>query len=82
MPVQPVDATPYNQLIREYFPSRINLYASTPLEPKQGFVLFEFEARERNHPHRLVEEAFQQVLHRPVEPGPFFRHWRGALETE
>ena len=41
MPAQPVDATPSNRLIRQYFPSRIDLYGSTQSEPKQGSVLFE-----------------------------------------
>jgi hypothetical protein len=37
VPAQPVDATPYNQLISQYVPSRINPYGSTQSEPKQGF---------------------------------------------
>src|SRR5579864_9365346 len=41
VPAQPVDATPSNRLIRQYFPSRIDLYGSTQSEPKQGSVLFE-----------------------------------------
>jgi hypothetical protein len=39
-PAQPVDATPYNQLIWQYFSSGINLYGRTQSEAKQGFVLF------------------------------------------
>src|SRR6202521_518632 len=41
MPAQPVDATPSNRLIGQYFPSRIDLYGSIQLKPKQGSVLFE-----------------------------------------
>jgi hypothetical protein len=41
VPVQPVDATPSDRLIWQYFPSRIDLYGSRELEPKQGSVLFE-----------------------------------------
>ena len=41
LPVQTVDATPSNQLIRQYFPKRIVLYGKTQSEPKQGSVLFE-----------------------------------------
>jgi hypothetical protein len=39
--VQPVDATPSNQLIRQYFPKRIVLCGKTQSEPKQGSVLLE-----------------------------------------
>jgi hypothetical protein len=41
LPVQTVDATPSNQLIRQYFPKRIILCGKTQSEPKQGSVLFE-----------------------------------------
>jgi hypothetical protein len=41
LPVQTVDATPSNQLIRQYFPKRIVLCGKTQSEPKQGSVLFE-----------------------------------------
>jgi hypothetical protein len=41
VPVQTVDATPSNQLIRQYFPRRIVLCGKTQSEPKQGSVLFE-----------------------------------------
>jgi hypothetical protein len=37
VPVQSVDATPYNQLICQCFSSRINQYGSIQSEPKQGF---------------------------------------------
>jgi hypothetical protein len=67
VPAQPVDATPYNRLIWQYFPSRIDLYGSTQSEPKQGFVLFDIDARERNQPRSLLEEDFEQVLQRPIE---------------
>jgi len=38
---QPVDATPFNRLIQQYFPQKTNLYGSTQSEPKQGSVSFE-----------------------------------------
>ena len=38
---QPVDATPYNQLLRQYFQSRIDLYGGTQSESKRGFILIE-----------------------------------------
>ena len=41
LPVQTVDATPSNQLIRQYFPKRIVLYGKTQSEPKQGSALLE-----------------------------------------
>jgi hypothetical protein len=41
LPAQPVDATPYDQLPWQYFPSKIDLYGSPQSEPKQGFALFE-----------------------------------------
>jgi hypothetical protein len=41
LPVQTVDATPSNQLIRQYFPKIIVLCGKTQSEPKQGSVLFE-----------------------------------------
>jgi hypothetical protein len=41
VPVQTVDATPSNQLIRQYFPRTIVLCGKTQSEPKQGSVLFE-----------------------------------------
>ena len=34
---QPVDAIPFNRLIRQYFPKRTDLYDRTQSEPKQGF---------------------------------------------
>jgi hypothetical protein len=37
---QPVDATPHNQLIRQYFPSRIVRFGRAQSEPKQGFCFW------------------------------------------
>jgi len=37
VPARPVDATPYNQMLLQYFPSRINLYGDTQSEPNQGY---------------------------------------------
>jgi len=37
VPAQPVNATPYNQLPLQYFPSRINLYGGPQSKPNQGF---------------------------------------------
>jgi len=37
VPVQPVDATPSNQLPPQYFPWRINLRGGPQSEPNQGF---------------------------------------------
>jgi hypothetical protein len=41
VPAQLVDATPSNRLIGQYFSSRIDLYGSIQLKPKQRNVLFE-----------------------------------------
>ena len=38
MPAQPVDATPSSQLIRHYFPCRIDLFGCTRSKPSQGSV--------------------------------------------
>ena len=35
---QPVDATPSNQLIRQYFPWRTDLFGCTRSKPSQGSV--------------------------------------------
>src|SRR5580704_7547972 len=75
MPVQPVHATPYNLLILQYCPSRINQYGSTQSEPKQGFCFVWVDARERNQLPRLLQEDFEQVLQRPIETTPFLRTW-------
>src|SRR6516165_4988570 len=39
LPVQPVDATPSNALIREWFPDRTHLSGRTRSKPGQGSVL-------------------------------------------
>src|SRR5713226_1775465 len=38
LPAQPVDATPSNQLIRQYFPWRTDLFGCTRSKPSQGSV--------------------------------------------
>jgi hypothetical protein len=38
VPVQTVDATPSNQLIRQYFPRRTDLFGCTRSKPSQGSV--------------------------------------------
>jgi len=38
MPAQPVDATPSNQLIRQYFPWRTDLFGCARSKPGQGSV--------------------------------------------
>ena len=38
LPAQPVDATPSNQLIRQYFPWRTDLFGCTRSKPRQGSV--------------------------------------------
>src|SRR6266481_3739649 len=38
VPAQPVDATPSNQLIRQYFPWRTDLFGCTRSKPSQGSV--------------------------------------------
>jgi len=75
LPAHPVDATPYNQLIWQYFQSRINLCERTPSEPKQGFCFVWADAREQNQPPRPLREDFEQVLQRPIETTPFMRTW-------
>ena len=50
-----------------------DLYGRTQSEPKQGFCFDCIDARERNQPRRLLQEGFEQVLHRPIETAPFIR---------
>ena len=38
LPAQPVDATPSNQLIRQYFPWRTDLFGCNRSKPSQGSV--------------------------------------------
>jgi hypothetical protein len=38
MPAQPVDATPSNRLIRQYFPWKTDLFGCTRSKPSQGRV--------------------------------------------
>jgi hypothetical protein len=38
LPAQPVDATPSNQLIRQYFPWRTDLFGHTRSKASQGSV--------------------------------------------
>jgi hypothetical protein len=41
LPAQPVDATPSNHLIRQYFLYGTDVLRGIQSKPKQGFVLFE-----------------------------------------
>jgi hypothetical protein len=41
VPAQPVDATPSNALIRQWFPGRSDLFGSTQSDPSQDDVPFE-----------------------------------------
>src|SRR5882724_12318421 len=45
LPAQPVDATPSNQLIRQYFPWRTDLFGCTRSKPSQGSVPTDLTSR-------------------------------------
>jgi hypothetical protein len=67
VPAQPVDATLPNQLIRQYFPLRIDPYGGAQSEPKQGFVLLESIPANGISLVDSYEKGVGQVLHRPIE---------------
>jgi hypothetical protein len=46
---------------------RFGLYGGTQSEPKQGVCFDCIDARGRNQARRLLQEGFEQVLHRPIE---------------
>jgi hypothetical protein len=71
VPDQPVVATPSSQLICQHSSSGIDLYGRTQSELKQGSVLLDIDARERNQLHRPLQEDFQQELDGPIETASF-----------
>lgn len=62
-----------------------DLYGRTQSEPKQGFCFDCIDARERNQPRRLLQEGFEQVLHRPIETARLIGMWllgpKGQIPT-
>jgi hypothetical protein len=76
VPAQPVDATPSDQLIRQCFPKRIDLYGGTQSEPTQGFVLFELGAtNEIGLVDSFNNEDSKQVLQRRIVTTPLIKNW-------
>jgi hypothetical protein len=63
---QPVDATPYNQLLWQYFPSRIGLYCSPQSEPKQGFALFELTPANEISPADTYQKTLSKCCIDPL----------------
>jgi hypothetical protein len=68
VPAQPVDATLYNQLLWQYFPSRIDLYGSPPSEPKQGFALFELTPANEISPADTYRRTLSKCCIDPLRP--------------
>src|SRR5229473_872301 len=68
LPAQTVDATPSNQLIRQYFPWRTDLFGCTRSKPSQGSVPADLTLASKFGPCFQYRLASSQCCVHPLRP--------------
>ena len=74
LPAQPVDATPSNELIRQYFPLENRSVRLYSIRPSQGGVPFESTLANELLAVEPLQVDFELVLRRHIEIAVFTRH--------
>jgi hypothetical protein len=71
---KPVDATPSNQLIRQYFPWRTDLSGCNQSTLARAVFSLNQRSRTTLALSRLLQVDFELVLRRPIETAALIRH--------